>query len=78
MCTSHNGSEHPDVPGLLAYGWFHAGVVLVDARDPASPVLLDVDDVGGAVGDARWHDGRVLAADDEVGLTVLALAPSAA
>ncbi len=73
MCTSHNGSESPDVPGLIAYGWFHAGIVLVDARNPVSPVLLDIVDVGGAVGDARWFGGRVFAADDAVGLTVLEL-----
>lgn len=74
FCTAHNGSESPTAPGLLAYGWFRAGLTLVDASDPSEPVLLDVEDVGGAVGDARWHDGYVLAADDEVGLTVLEVA----
>lgn len=74
FCTAHNGSESPTTPGLIAYGWFRAGVSLVDASDPRHPAMLDLDDVGGAVGDARWHDGYVLAADDEVGLTVLEVA----
>lgn len=71
MCTSHNGQELGEGTGLIAYGWFRAGITLIDASDPAAPVLLDVVDYGGAVGDARWHRGHVLAADDRVGLTVL-------
>lgn len=71
MCTSHNGQELGEGTGLIAYGWFRAGIVLIDASDPTAPILLDVVDYGGAVGDARWHRGHVLAADDRVGLTVL-------
>ncbi|HUR67747.1 MAG TPA: hypothetical protein VM370_00750 [Candidatus Thermoplasmatota archaeon] len=75
MCTSHNGMELGAGTGRIAYGWFHAGVALIDASDPRAPQLLDLDDVGGAVGDARWHDGRVFAVDDAVGLTVLVPSP---
>ena len=70
MCTSHNGAELGDGTGLIAFGWFTAGLLLVDASDPEHPVLLDRQDYGGAVGDARWYEGRVYAADDGVGLTV--------
>lgn len=74
MCSSHNGAELGPGTGLIAYGWFLAGLVLVDASDPAHPVLLDVEDYGGAVGDARWHDGYVFAADDAEGLSVFEIA----
>lgn len=72
MCTSHNGAELEPGSGLVAYGWFHAGLALIDASDPRAPKLLDLEDVGGAVGDARPHRGSILAVDDAVGLTVLA------
>lgn len=70
MCSSHNGAELGDNTGLIAYGWFLAGLAIIDASDPANPVLLDVEDYGGAVGDARWYEGYVFAADDADGLSV--------
>lgn len=74
MCTSHNGMELGEGTGLLAYGWFDAGLALVDASDPRHPVLVSVNDYAGAVGDARWYEGHVYAADDQDGLTVFTLA----
>ena len=74
MCTSHNGMELGEGTGLIAFGWFLAGLVLIDASDPAHPVLLDRVDYGGAVGDARWYEGHVFAADDQEGLTVFTVA----
>lgn len=70
MCGSHNGVELGAGTGMIAYGWFKAGLMLFDASDPANPVLLDVNDYGGVVGDARWADGHVFAADDQIGLAV--------
>lgn len=70
MCTSHNGEELGENTGLIAYGWFRAGILLIDASDPTAPAILDHQDPGGAYGDARWYDGYVFAADDQIGLTV--------
>jgi hypothetical protein len=70
MCTSHNGGELEPGSGVIAYGWFDAGLTLLDASDPRHPVLLDTKDVAGAFGDARYADGHIYAADDKTGLTV--------
>lgn len=70
MCTSHNGQELGAGTGLIAYGWFKAGLLLIDASDPTAPVLLDAQDYGGVVGDARWDGAYVYAADDQIGLAV--------
>ena len=70
MCTAHNGAEIGEGTGLVAYGWFRAGLALIDASDPRAPRMLQVQDIGGAFGDARYADGHVFAADDGIGLTV--------
>lgn len=73
MCGSHNGAEVGAGTGLIAYGWFDAGLALIDASDPRNAKLLDAKDVAGAYGDARAYGGHIFAADDEVGLTVFKL-----
>lgn len=73
FCTSHNGAELGENTGLIAYGWFHGGLLFFDASNPAEPKLLDVKDVGGAYGDARWAQGKVFGVDDQIGLTVFDL-----
>lgn len=73
MCTSHNGEELEEGSGIIAYGWFKAGLFLIDASDPAAPAILDVEDYGGVVGDARWDGEYVYAADDQIGLAVFSV-----
>ncbi len=53
------GSELGAGTGLLAMAWQDAGLVLVDASDPADPKLLSIDSSDGQARDAFYHRGLV-------------------
>ncbi len=70
-CSSHTGSEVGNGTGYIAYGWVTNGALLIDAKDPKNPRLLDQVKTGGGVWDARYHRGYVFTADDTHGMQVL-------
>lgn len=72
-CTAHFGTL---VPGeeKLVMAWYHAGVLLIDFSDPASPMILDqFQDEGINTWDARVHGGYVFTGDIGRGMDVLQL-----
>lgn len=76
-CTAHFGMEVAPGSGYIIMAWFRNGLVLIDARDPANPALVDHVLQGQAVFDARMHEGHVYATlgglsplDSRVGLAV--------
>lgn len=70
-CTAHFGTEVVEGSGWLVFGWFGAGTVLIDARDPEAPVLAGTF-AGGSTSDAYYYRGYVMAADATNGMAVLA------
>lgn len=69
-CAPHFGSELGDGTGLVTFGWFGAGLVLIDASDPANPTLVHQDAEGGSASDAVHYRGLVFAAGGAGGLEV--------
>jgi hypothetical protein len=70
-CSSHNGWEMPQAPGLVSYGWVRAGALLINARDPGAPRILDQARTGTGVWDVQPYRGFLFGADDGKGLLVL-------
>lgn len=69
-CTAHFGSEIGG-SGMIAYGWYNAGTLLVDATNPMMPHLVQQEQSGGSVWDARYYRGYVFTGDGGGGLGVL-------
>jgi hypothetical protein len=70
-CTAHFGDFVPGT-GLLAVGWYNAGVVLVDWAGHDPPNVVDRWHTDGVdVWDVRHHDGRLYTGDLTRGMDVL-------
>lgn len=73
QCSPHVVEK---VPGheMAVVAWHRAGVVLLDANDPANLEVVDRWEAGGNAWSLSVHGGLVLAADRDGGLDVLRLA----
>jgi hypothetical protein len=70
-CTAHFGQLIEDRPQLVM-GWYTAGIVLVDFKDPSKPYIVSQTIPQGAnVWDAKVHQGYVLTGDIARGLDAL-------
>lgn len=69
-CAAHFGSEVGEGTGVVAFGWFGAGLVMIDASDPANPRILEQNDEGGSASDAVYYRGLVFGAGQKGGLQV--------
>lgn len=70
FCAPHFGSEVGEGTGMLSFGWFEHGLVLVDASNPRIPKLAYQSDEGGSTSDAVYYRGLVFAAGEQGGLQV--------
>jgi hypothetical protein len=58
----------------LAMSFYSSGVLLVDFRDPANPLITDqLVPAGGSTWDVQYQDGWLLTGDMARGLDVLKL-----
>jgi hypothetical protein len=72
-CTAHFGELVEDT-GFLAMSFYSSGVLLVDFRDPANPLITDqLVPAGGSTWDVQYQDGWLLTGDMARGLDVLKL-----
>lgn len=69
-CAPHFGSEVGNGTGFVAFGWFSAGLVLVDASDPWQPRIAHQSQEGGSGSDAVYYRGLVFVAGQKGGLQV--------
>lgn len=70
-CTAHFGRLLEDT-GFLVMGWYTSGVVLVDFRDPANPVLTDrLVQEGSSIWDVQYHQGYLFTGDIGRGMDIL-------
>jgi hypothetical protein len=69
-CTAHFGSEIGQGTGMVAYGWYSAGTLLVDATNPLMPRLVESYPSAGSTWDSRYYRGYVFTGDGSLGLGV--------
>ena len=73
-CTAHLGSQVGDESsGFLTIGWYVAGQLLIDARDPTNPSIVSIYDEGGSVWEGRFYRGYVFGSTGGRGLDVLSV-----
>lgn len=69
-CAPHFGSEVGNGTGMVTFGWFGQGLVLVDASDPSEPRIASSTQEGGSGSDAMYYRGLVFVAGGKGGLQV--------
>lgn len=72
-CTAHFGRLVEDT-GYLVMGFYTSGVVLVDFRDPAAPIITDrLVQPGSSIWDVQYHQGYLVTGDIGRGMDILTL-----
>lgn len=68
-CFSHTGTDLGEGSRQVVWGWIQSGLVLLDARDPTDPRLIE-QTLGANAWDARYYRGYVFTAEETGGLGV--------
>ncbi|MBY0491647.1 MAG: hypothetical protein K2R93_17545 [Gemmatimonadaceae bacterium] len=80
ICTAHNGSLIP-VPGrdIMVQAFYMGGATVFDFTDPAHPIEIGFFDrgPGGGYWSTYWYNGHIISSDEQRGLDVHELTPSA-
>ncbi len=80
ICTAHNGSLIP-VPGrdIMVQAFYMGGSTVFDFTDPAHPIEIAFFDrgPGGGYWSTYWYNGAIVSSDEQRGLDVHELTPSA-
>jgi hypothetical protein len=80
ICTAHNGNLIP-VPGrdIMVQAFYMGGATVFDWTDPAHPIEIAFYDrgPGGGYWSTYWYNGVIVSSDEQRGLDVHELVPSA-
>ncbi len=80
ICTAHNGNLIP-VPGrdIMVQAFYMGGATVFDWTDPAHPIEIAFYDrgPGGGYWSTYWYNGVIVSSDEQRGLDIHELTPSA-